>query len=82
MRNDIERMVHDYDGGHLTRRQLIAGITGLAAAWGAVPRALGQEDGETPTFVGTDVNHIALRVTDIPRSRDREAIRGHHAVDT
>lgn len=64
----IDRILDDYDRGGLSRRELIAHIAGLSGVLAIGSRtALAQND-EKPTFTATDLNHIALRVTDIERS--------------
>ncbi len=63
MEQTISKMLASYEGGRVTRRQLIRTLTVLAAA-GASSPAYGS------TFHGLGLNHIALRVSDIPRSRD------------
>ncbi len=63
MEQTISKMLASYEGGRVTRRQLIRALTALAAAGAARP-AYGS------TFHGLSLNHIALRVTNIPRSRD------------
>lgn len=68
MENEIGRMVDDYDRGSISRRELIARVTGLAGAAVLAPVVTGAQSTVAPTFRGTDVNHIALRVTDIERS--------------
>ena len=70
----INSMVDQYDRGRLSRRQLIATLTGFAAAAGLGPGAEAEE-GQVPgatesTFKATALNHIALSVTDVGRSRD------------
>jgi catechol 2,3-dioxygenase-like lactoylglutathione lyase family enzyme len=75
MQAQITRVVDEYDSGRLTRRQLVAHLTFLAAAAATAP-ALAQSaiSGGAPpppppsTFQALDLNHIALRVTDIGRS--------------
>ena len=64
----IDRMLDAYDGGRLSRRTLMLQLTGLLGAAAAVGAA---QDRPKPasTFTATDVNHIALRVTDVSRSR-------------
>ncbi len=62
----IDRMLDAYDGGRVSRRALILQLTGLLGAAAGVRAAL---DTPTSTFTATDVNHIALRVTDVSRSR-------------
>ncbi len=70
MEAEITNLVERFERGRLTRRQLIGRLTGLAAAMSAAPAAaaLGPK-GKNATFKATDVNHVALTVTDIARSR-------------
>ena len=59
----IERLLSGYEAGTLTRRQLVQGLTALGVG------AAGAQS--TPsTFRAVGLNHIALDVTDVPRSRD------------
>ena len=62
----IDRMLDAYDGGRVSRRTLILQLTGLLGVAAGVRAA---QDTPTSTFTATDVNHIALRVTDVSRSR-------------
>lgn len=64
----IERLVACFERGELSRRQLVAGVAALAAT--AAQAAAGQAAQQSATFRAVGLNHIALRVTDIPRSRD------------
>ena len=64
MRQLIRAMLGQYEAGAISRRQLVEGLAGIAAA-GAASAA-----GPEPTFRGLGLNHIALRVTDVARSRD------------
>ena len=59
----ISRLLEGYERGRVTRRRLIQGLGAIAAASYAVPA-----DGST--FQGVALNHIAIRVTNVPRSRD------------
>lgn len=59
----ISRLLEGYERGRVTRRQLIQGLGAIAAASYVVPA-----DGST--FQGVALNHIAIRVTNVPRSRD------------
>jgi catechol 2,3-dioxygenase-like lactoylglutathione lyase family enzyme len=73
MRETIEAMLTDYERGRLSRRQLATHLAGLAAAAVGLtgPSAGAQEEpGPAPTFRSTGVDHVALRVTDVGRSRD------------
>ena len=64
----IDRMFDTYDRGGLSRRTLILQLTGLLGAAAGVRAA---QDRPTPagTFNATQINHVALGVTDVSRSR-------------
>ncbi len=64
----IDRMLDTYDRGGLSRRTLILQLTGLLGAAAGVRAA---QDRPTPaaTFNATQINHVALGVTDVSRSR-------------
>jgi catechol-2,3-dioxygenase len=68
--DDAESAVTDFVAGRLSRRQLVARLMALGAAAAGAGRALAQEGAGSPTFTATGVDHIALNVTDIARSRD------------
>ena len=84
MPNSIaDNIVDDFQYGRLSRRQLVARLMGLGAAIATMKEtAFAQEqqtDGTqtaeeattaTPTFQATGLDHIALDVVDVPRSRD------------
>ena len=59
----ITDLVTRFDRGTLSRRQLIQGLTALAAAGGALP-AVAQQ---TP-FKSTRIDHISVQVTNLARS--------------
>lgn len=65
---DVERVIRDLEGGKLTRRQAVAGLTALVAAALGAPRSLAQAGSPPSTFRSEGLNHIALRVTDLDRS--------------
>jgi catechol 2,3-dioxygenase-like lactoylglutathione lyase family enzyme len=78
MQTQIVKMINDFEHGRLSRRQLIAHLTGLlAASLGATVAFADQQAGRAapnpvesaPTFDATDLNHIALSVTDVQRSQ-------------
>src|SRR6187431_2702525 len=78
MQTEIVKMINDFEHGQLSRRQLIAHLTGLfAASLGATVTFADQQAtpaaaspaGSAPTFNATDLNHIALSVTDVERSQ-------------
>jgi catechol 2,3-dioxygenase-like lactoylglutathione lyase family enzyme len=76
------KMVSDFERGRLSRRQLVTRLMGLGAAvatldataWGQQSENSATEQGAAapaePTFRATGLDHIALDVTDVPRSRD------------
>lgn len=76
MNNEIENLVDTYESGQMTRRQLVAKlgmmmgfVSGVGQLWAsesdkAEPENIGS------TFEAVEINHIALRVTNITRSRD------------
>ena len=69
----IESELDAFESGKLSRRQLVARLGAVAAAAWAVPslaKAQGGAGDGSATFTGTDINHIALRVTDLDRSRE------------
>ena len=59
----IDRLLDEYDRGRLSRRALLSALA--AAGVGALP-ARGQS---ASTFRAIGLNHIALSVTDVERSR-------------
>lgn len=83
VRETADTIVKEFESGRLTRRQLIAQLTALGAAaagarasW-AVQDSSGRDGSDNasanaanPTFNATSVDHLALSVTDISRSRD------------
>jgi catechol 2,3-dioxygenase-like lactoylglutathione lyase family enzyme len=71
MRPDFaDEIVEQFEQGELTRRQLVARLMGLGAALAVVPSSAhaGQDRGST--FRATGLNHVALDVRNVPRSRD------------
>src|SRR4029434_2173243 len=78
MQTQIVKMINDFEHGRLSRRQLIAYLTGMVAtSLGATIAFADQQPGRTaanpadsaPTSDATDLNHIALSVTDVQRSQ-------------
>src|SRR5215471_1220808 len=63
MEQVIANLISSYEHGRLGRRQLIQGLATIAAAGLATPAS-------GSTFQGTNLNHIAIRVSDVQRSRD------------
>jgi catechol 2,3-dioxygenase-like lactoylglutathione lyase family enzyme len=61
MESTISRLLEGYEKGRMSRRDLIRGLTVLAASAGAA-RGAG--------FQGNSINHISLYVTNLQRSTD------------
>ena len=68
MENEVSRLVQRFESGQIDRRQLIAGLGSLVALVSMGQTAQAQEP--ESTFEATELNHIALRVTDVLRSRE------------
>ena len=66
----LEDLVSSFEAGKMTRRELVASLGAFAAAMAGLDHVAGAEGKSAPTLQTTELNHIALRVTDIPRSRD------------
>jgi catechol 2,3-dioxygenase-like lactoylglutathione lyase family enzyme len=71
MQPDIaEALVEDFERGQLSRRQLVSRLMGLGAALTMMPGLTEASQGESGTFQATGVDHVALNVSSVPRSRD------------
>lgn len=73
MFGEVDGMVQAFENGRMSRRELVAGLGTMFATWAGLTRpAFAKEDavGSNSTFEAVGLNHIALRVTDIPRSRE------------
>ena len=73
MQNEINRMVSLFEQGKMTRRQLVAHLSAFAAAMAGASTARAettQGGADEPTFKARRIDHLALSVTDVPRSRD------------
>ena len=82
----IDRIVDEFELGRLSRRQLVASLVGLGAASATLGAARAQQSTEDQsqdadqeqnqqeangsTFRATGLDHIALDVTDVARSRE------------
>ena len=64
MHNHISDMLTRYERGEIRRRDLISGLAALTVA------SRGTAAPTSSTFQGVEVNHVALNVTDVRRSRD------------
>jgi catechol 2,3-dioxygenase-like lactoylglutathione lyase family enzyme len=62
----IAELVHRFERGGLTRRQLIEGLSALVAAAGMSPLA----EAQTAGLQATGINHTSVLVTDLARSAE------------
>lgn len=65
-----ETLVEQFEQGRLSRRQLAARLIGLGAALAATPGSTRAGQNRESTFQAAGLDHIALDVTNVPRSRD------------
>lgn len=66
-----EQLFSKYEQGALSRRDLIAKLVGLGVAMAAVEGPAAEPaDDSSPVFKGKGLDHIALNVTNVARSRD------------
>jgi lactoylglutathione lyase len=65
-----EALVEEFERGHLSRRQLASRLIGLGAALAATSGAAEAREGEGSTFQALGLDHVALNVKSVPRSRD------------
>ena len=68
MFDEIDGLVTGYDSGRVTRRQLITGLGALVVSAMAAPGVRPATSSES-TLQATGLNHLALRVPDVPRAR-------------
>ena len=60
----VLNLLNRFESGALTRRELVRGLTILAAAGGAATGAQAQDSG----IKGTKIDHVSIQVSDLPRS--------------
>ena len=63
MEGSISRLLECYERGKISRRHLVGGLAALVAGAASSTAA-------PSTFQGREVNHVALNVTDVARSKD------------
>ncbi len=69
MQTQISEMVGEFETGRISRRELVRRLTVFAAASAGLDRSVLAAE-EASTFEALNINHIALRVTDVERSRE------------
>ena len=71
MQSDLAgKIVEDFERGRLSRRQLASRLMGLGAALAVMQDTAQARQERESTFRATGLDHVALDVTDVPRSRD------------
>jgi lactoylglutathione lyase len=65
-----DEMIEQFERGKLSRRQLASRLMGLGAALAVVPGIAQAAQDKEGTFRATGLDHVALDVKDVPRSRD------------
>ena len=67
MHDEFDHLVSLYDGGRITRRQLMQGL--LAAGISARAAPMGASATAVPLFQARSINHVTLYVSDVARSK-------------
>ena len=74
MLDNIEEMVQRFEAGRVTRRQLIGGLGAMMMSAMAAPAGAfagpAAERTSSSTLQSVGLNHVALRVPDVARSRE------------
>jgi catechol 2,3-dioxygenase-like lactoylglutathione lyase family enzyme len=65
-----DQIVEQFERGELSRRQLVSRLLGLGAALAVAPGAARASLEDASTFRATGLDHVALNVRDVARSRD------------
>jgi catechol 2,3-dioxygenase-like lactoylglutathione lyase family enzyme len=68
MENLIEKLLHDFEQGKMTRRQLVQSLAVTAAAASAVATPAVAAEGKV--LNATNINHISYQVADYTKTRD------------
>ena len=69
MERVIAKLLHDFEGGRMTRRQLIQSLA-LAATAASAASAAPVAAGESNVLQATYLNHVGYQVADYGKSRD------------
>jgi catechol 2,3-dioxygenase-like lactoylglutathione lyase family enzyme len=69
MENIIAKLVHEFEQGKLTRRQLIQNLT-IAAAAGSAVSSIPAAAAEGKVITATNINHVSYQVSDYAKTRD------------
>jgi len=69
MQHIIAKLVHQFEQGKLTRRQLIQNLT-IAATAGSAASSVASAAPEGKILTATNFNHVSYQVTDYAKTRD------------
>jgi len=71
MHDEVERLVGLYDGGGITRRQLLQGLIAVGIGARAAPNSSGTPSPRQAASVlqARSINHVTLYVSDVARSK-------------
>ena len=70
MEPEVARLVKQFEAGTISRRDLIVQLTTVTTAMAGIMASAQETPSADSTFKATSLNHIALSVTDVDRSRD------------
>ena len=68
MENLIEKLLHDFEQGKMTRRQLVQSLAVTAAAASAIATPAAAAEGKV--LNATNIHHISYQVADYAKTRD------------
>jgi catechol 2,3-dioxygenase-like lactoylglutathione lyase family enzyme len=68
MQEQFEHLVGLYDGGAISRRQLLQGLLALGVFGGAAGQALARVS-PSPLFRAQTINHVTILASDVARSK-------------
>jgi catechol 2,3-dioxygenase-like lactoylglutathione lyase family enzyme len=69
MEHQVEHLVSLYDGGAISRRQLLQGLLALGVSGGAVAGQALNAPASEPVLRARTINHITLYASDVARSK-------------
>lgn len=65
-----DAIVEEFEQGQLSRRELVGRLMGLGVAFAAMPNSASAAPAANSLFQATDLDHVALNVEDLSRSRE------------
>ena len=70
MEHIIAKLLHEFEQGKLSRRDLIKNLTVAATAVSAAATATAAPAVESKVLLATNINHVSYQVTDYAKTRD------------